>query len=108
MIAVGVYTFEAKIAYRGHHVYKETSWSKAPGGEEVNIEIKTSQSSKNVEPYACVVCTKKEYSKGYKKQQDITREIYRDGYYFIKTEGGLVNGTVISTKFLPGTIQLVD
>ena len=31
----------------------------------------------------------------------IPREIYCHVYYFIKTEGGFVNGSVISTKYRP-------
>ena len=34
----------------------------------------------------------------------IPREIYRHVYYFIKTEGGFVNGSVISTKYCPSLI----
>ena len=35
----------------------------------------------------------------------IPREIFRYVYYFIKTEDGFVNGTVISTKFGPSTVS---
>lgn len=71
MIAVGVYTFEAKIASRGHHVYKETSWSKAPGEEEVNIEIKTSQSSKNIDHTLVLFVLRRNISKGVKNSRTL-------------------------------------
>ena len=46
--------------------YKETSWSKARDGEEVKVELETSQSSKTVDPYACATRAKEEYFKGWK------------------------------------------
>ena len=35
----------------------------------------------------------------------IPREVSRHVYYFIKTEGSFVNGSVISTKYRPSLIQ---
>ena len=35
----------------------------------------------------------------------IPRETYRHVYYFIKAEGSIVNGSVISTKYRPSPIQ---
>ena len=36
-----VYCFEANIASRGFHVYKEMTWSKAKVGVEVKVEVKS-------------------------------------------------------------------
>ena len=104
MTTVGVYPFEAKIASRGYHDYKETSWSKARDGEEVKVELETSQSSKKVGPYACVICTKEGYFRGWKIVGHIPREISIYIYYNIKTEGGFLNEAVISTKYLPSPV----
>ena len=41
----------------------------------------------------------------WKKLGHIPRETYRHVYYFIKAEGSIVNGSVISTKYRPSPIQ---
>ena len=105
MATVCVYSFEAKIASRGYHVDKETSWSKAWDREEVKGELERSESSKNVDPYACFIRAKEEYFKGWKKIGHNPRELSRHTYYFIKTEGSCVNGTVMSVRL---QYQLVD
>ena len=41
---MSTYNFQATIASRGYHVYKETTWSNAKVNEKVKIEIETNQS----------------------------------------------------------------
>ena len=94
-----MYSFKAKIASRGYHVFKETSWSNAKEGDEVKVDLETNKSSKKIDPYACAVRAKEEYFKGWKTVGHIPREISRHVYFFIKSEGGSVSGTVISTKY---------
>ena len=95
-----MYSFKAKIASRGYHVFKETSWSNAKEGDEVKVELETNKSSNDkIDPYACAICAKEEYFKGWKTVGHIPREISRNVYFFIKSEGGSVNGIVISTKY---------
>ena len=52
---MSTYNFQATIASRGYHVYKETTWSNAKVNEKVKIEIESNQSSIAVDPYACAV-----------------------------------------------------
>ena len=59
-----MYSFKAKIASRGYHVFKETSWSNAKEGNEVKVELKTNKSSNKIDPYACTISAKEEYFKG--------------------------------------------
>ena len=94
-----MYSFKAKIASRGYHVFKESSWSNAKEGDEVKVELETNKSSNKIDPYACVIRAKEEYFKGWKTVGHIPREMSRHVYFFIKSEGGSVNGTVISTKY---------
>ena len=94
-----MYSFKAKIASRGYHVFKETSWSNAKEGDEVKVELETNKSSNKIDPYACAIRAKEEYFKGWKTVGHIPREISRHVYFFIKSEGDSVNGTVISTKY---------
>ena len=39
-----MYSFKAKIASRGYHVFKEISWSNAKEGDEVKVELETNKS----------------------------------------------------------------
>ena len=94
-----MYSFKAKIASRDYHVFKETSWGNAKEGDEVKVELETNKSSKKIDPYACVIRAKEEYFKGWKTVGYMPREISRHVYFFIKSGGGSVNGTVISTKY---------
>ena len=66
MATVVVYSFEAKIASRGYHAYKKTSWSKAKDREEVKVELEleTVQSSRKIDRYAFTIHAKEEYFKG--------------------------------------------
>ena len=49
------YSFEAKIAPRGFHVYKSTTWDNAKEGDEVEAEIKTNKDSIKLDPYAYAI-----------------------------------------------------
>ena len=51
----------------------------------------------------CDPCEKSIFN-SWKTVGHIPREISRHVYYFIKTEGGFVNGSVISTKYRPSPI----
>ena len=55
-----MYSFKAKIASRGYHVFKETSWSNAKEGDEVKVELETNKSSNKIDPYACAIRAKEE------------------------------------------------
>ena len=44
-----MYSFKAKIASRGYHVFKETSWSNAKEGDEVKVELETNKSSSKID-----------------------------------------------------------
>ena len=86
------------IASRGYHVYKETSWSNAKVGNEVKVEIETDPKSIASDPYSCAIKTKHDYFVGWKTVGHIPREISRYIYFFIKQEGGKVNGKLNSLK----------
>ena len=47
----------------------------------------------------CAIRAKEGYFKGWKTVDHISREISRHVYFFIKSEDGSVNGTVISKKY---------
>ena len=65
----------------------------------LKLSSKLTKVKKKFDPYACAIRAKEEYFKGWKTVGHIPREISRHVYFFIKSEGGSVNGTVISTKY---------
>ena len=81
---MSTYNFQATIASRGYHVYKETTWSNAKVNEKVKIEIGTDQSSIAIDLYACAVKVNEKYFDGWKTVIQAAREISRYIYFFIK------------------------
>ena len=65
----------------------------------LKLSSKLTKVQKKNDPYACAIRAKEEYFKGWKTVGHIPREISRHVCFFIKSEGGSVNGTVISTKY---------
>ena len=54
------FTFTATVASSGYRVYKKTSWIKAKVGDKVTVELKTTASSLETDPYACAIRIKKQ------------------------------------------------
>ena len=50
-----VYSFQAKVASRGYHIFKETTWVHASVGDHVIVEPETNQTSRHNDPYACAI-----------------------------------------------------
>ena len=80
---MSTYDFQATVASRGYHVYKETTCSNAKVNEKVKIKIETNQSLIAIDPYACVVKAKEKYFDGWKTVGHVPREISRYIYFFI-------------------------
>ena len=93
------FSFDAIIASRGYHVYKDTTWSTAEVGEQVKVELETNPKSIAVDPYSCAITAKHSYFIGWKTVGHIPREISRYVYFFIKKEEGKVYGTLKSLKY---------
>ena len=45
------YYFQAKVAARGYHVYKNTIWEEAKCGDSVLIDLETDEKSIEIDPY---------------------------------------------------------
>ena len=101
---MSTYNFQASIASRGYHVYKETTWSNAKVNKKVKIEIETNQSSIAIDAYACAVKAKEKYFDGWKAVGHVPREISRYIYFFIKKENGKITGNVKSLNYKPSPI----
>ena len=54
-------SFDSKIASRGYHVYRNSTWQDAKSGDKVEVEIEANKSSKSIDPYACAIKIKQIY-----------------------------------------------
>ena len=97
-------SFQAKIASRGYHVYKNTTWVDAREGDEVQVDIETNKESIKLDPYAFAIRVKKRLFGAMETVGHIPREISRHVYFFIKIEGGSVNEKALSEKYRPSLI----
>ena len=79
--------------------------TKGPPGAKLEKRLKLSlkqvKVTKKVYRHALAIRAKKKYFKRWKIVGKIPRQISRNVYYYIKKEGGFVNGAMISTKFYP-------
>ena len=101
---MSTYNFQATIASRGYHVYKETTWSNAKVNEKVKIEIETNQSSIAIDPYACAVIGKEKCFDRWKSVAHVLREISRYIYFFTKKGNGKITGNLKSLNYKPSPI----
>lgn len=86
MAQATIYSFEAKIASSGYHVYNNTTGVDAKEDGEIQVEIKTNKDSIKVNPYACAIRVKSKYFDVAKTVGYISTEISRHIYFFIKKE----------------------
>ena len=93
-----MYSFDSKIASRGYHVYRNSTWQNAKSGDKVKVEIETNKSSKSINPYACAIKIKHKFFDTWLTVGHIPREISRHCYFFLK-EGGNITGHLICTNY---------
>ena len=98
------YTVQAKIASRGYDVYKNVNWENVKAGEQVTIEIETNKDSIKIDRDCCAVKAMVQNPAKLATIGHITRGILRHVYFFLKEEGGKVEGFVFSTKHRPSPI----
>jgi len=95
----------AKIASRGYHEYRNSTWRNAKAAESKSrkVEKETSATSKSIDTYACAIKIKNRYFENWITVGHIPREISRHCYFFIK-EGGQISGHLVSTNYKPSPI----
>lgn len=98
------YRFQVKIASRGFHVYKETTWKGIKVGDEVEVVIEKSKLSKEIDPYCCAFKIQNPFFTVLETVGHIPREISRHVHFFLLTEGGKVSGKVSSIQYRPSPI----
>ena len=80
-----------------------TSWENAQVGQIVDVSLETDANSKMVDPYCCRIRVKNAEQR-WVTVGHIPREISRFVFYFIREEGGTVNGRLLSTRYRPSPI----
>ena len=56
-----MFSFDKRIASRGYHVYRNSSWKDPKAGQRVKVEKETSAKSKCIDPYACAIKVKNRF-----------------------------------------------
>ena len=97
-------SFQAKIADRRYHVYKNLAWSNAKQGDFVTVEIETDKESKKIDPYCCAIKAMVDIPLRLKTVGHVPKEISRHIFFFSKEENGKVDGFVYSTQYQPSPI----
>ena len=98
------FTFTATVASKGYHIYKTTSWINAKDGDKATVELETTASSSETDPYACAIRIKNKYFSNLKTVGPIPRKISQHVHYFIKAESGKINWNVKSLTYRPSPI----
>ena len=78
------YSFDSKIASRGYHVYRNSTWQNAKSGLKVKKEIETNKSSKSIDPYTCAIKIKHKVFDTWLTVEHIPRKISHHFYFFSK------------------------
>ena len=96
------FSFQTKAASRGFHIYKNTTWENVNIGQEISVQFETNEDSKKIDPYCCAIKTM--VSGKLETVGHISREDSRHTYFYIKEEGGRIDGYVLSTQYRPSSI----
>ena len=96
------FSFQTKVASRGFHIYKITSWENVNIGQEISVQFETNKDFKKIDPYCCAIKTM--VSGKLETVGHIPREVSKHIYFYIKEEGGRTDGSVLSTRYRPSPI----
>ena len=89
------FSFQTKVASRGFHIYKNITWENI--GQEISVQLETNKDSKKIDPYCCALKTM--VSGKLETVDHIPREDSRNTCFYIKEEGGRIDGSVLSTRY---------
>jgi len=81
--AIKMFSFDQKIASRGYHEYRNSTWINAKAGQKVKVEKETNAKSKSIDPYACAIKIKNRFFDNWITVGHIPREISRHCYFFL-------------------------
>ena len=98
------FSFQMKPASRWFHICKNTTWENVNMGQEISVQLETNEDSKKIDPYCCAIKTMipgKLETDGH-----ILSKVSRHTYFYIKEEGGRIDGSVLSTRYRPSPILI--
>ena len=84
-----MYSFDSKIACRGYHVYRNSTWQNAKSGDKVKVEIETNKSSKLIDPYACAIKIKHKLFDTWLTVGHFSKGNTRHCYFLLKEDGNI-------------------
>ena len=87
------FSFQTKVASCGSHIYENTTWENVNIGQEISVQLETNEDSKKIDPYCCAIKTM--VSGKLETVGHISREVSRHTYFYIKAEGGRIDGSVL-------------
>ena len=90
-----MFSFDSEIAFRGYHVYRNSTWQNAKSGHKLKVERDTNKSSKSIDPYASAIKIKHQFFDTWLTVGHIPRELSRHCYFFME-EGGNITEHLIS------------
>ena len=97
-----LHSFSSTIASRGYHIFMHTTWDNAYVGEKIIVQIEQNQEPREIDPYCCAIKIK--YNSVWITVGHIPRELSRFFFFFIRDEGGCIEGSLLSTQYRPSPI----
>ena len=91
------FSFQTKVALHGFHIYKNTAWKNVNISQEISVQLETNEDSKKIDPYCCAIKTM--VSGKLETVSHTQREVSRYIYFYIKKEGGRIDGSVLSIHY---------
>ena len=96
------FSFQKKVALRGFHIYKNTTWKNVNLAQETSVQLETNEHSKKIDSYCCALKTMA--SRKLETVGHISKDVSRHTYFYIKEERGCIDGSVLSTRNHPSPI----
>ena len=79
------FSFQTKVASRGFHIYKNTTWKNDNMGQESSIQLEKNENSKKIDLYCCAIKTM--VSGKLETVGHMLREVSRHTYFTLKKNG---------------------
>ena len=97
------FSFQIKVASREFHIYKNTTREDVKICQEISVQLETNAGSTKIDPYCCAI---KPWSLENWRQSVIYQGRFQGIYFYIKEEGGRIDGSVLSTRYRPSPIHI--
>ena len=96
------FSFQIKVASREFHIYKNTTREDVNIRQEISVQLEANAGSTKIDPYCCAIKT----MVSGKLETVGLQGRFQDIYFYIKEEGGRIDGSVLSTRYRPSPIHI--